>query len=175
MSPWNWPSEYRPPVLWTKTNFHSPMGCLYRQVGLYTAQVDCVFVVYFNGINEPPHDKTNKMACAPSEDSDQPGHLPRLIRVFAVRMKKTWVLSYPFTVKTLIRLGRCPGWSESSLCALSFCWFCYQAAQMTSIPWKKKTIANSVDPNQMLQKMNVPCNLGLHYLHFLYDLIQTFL
>ena len=28
-------------------------------------------------INEPPHDKTNKMACAPSKDSDQPGHLPR--------------------------------------------------------------------------------------------------
>ena len=23
---------------------------------------------------EPPHDKTNKMACAPSEDSDQTGH-----------------------------------------------------------------------------------------------------
>ena len=33
--------------------------------------------------------------CAPSEDSDQPGHPPRLIRVFAVRMKKAWVLSYP--------------------------------------------------------------------------------
>ena len=33
---------------------------------------------------EPPRDKTNKMACAPSEDSDQPGHLPNLIRVFAV-------------------------------------------------------------------------------------------
>ena len=32
---------------------------------------------------EPPHDKTNKMACAPSEDSDQPGHPPSLIRVFA--------------------------------------------------------------------------------------------
>ena len=27
--------------------------------------------------NEPPHDKTNKMACAPSKDSDQPGHPPR--------------------------------------------------------------------------------------------------
>ena len=25
---------------------------------------------------EPPHDKTNKMTCAPSEDSDLPGHLP---------------------------------------------------------------------------------------------------
>ena len=27
-------------------------------------------------LNELHHDKTNKMACAPSEDSDQPGHLP---------------------------------------------------------------------------------------------------
>ena len=32
-------------------------------------------------IYEPPHDKTNKMACAPSEDSDQPGHPPSLISV----------------------------------------------------------------------------------------------
>ena len=29
-------------------------------------------------------DKTNKMACAPSEDSDQPGHPPSLIRAFDV-------------------------------------------------------------------------------------------
>ena len=37
-------------------------------------------------IYEPPHDKTDKMACAPSEDSDQPGHPPSLIslRFFAV-------------------------------------------------------------------------------------------
>ena len=33
---------------------------------------------------ELPHDKTSKMACVPSEDSDQPGHPPSLIRVFAV-------------------------------------------------------------------------------------------
>ena len=33
---------------------------------------------------EPEHYKSNKMTCAPSEDSDQPGHLPSLIRVFAV-------------------------------------------------------------------------------------------
>ena len=39
---------------------------------------------------EPPHDKTNRMISAPSKDSDQPGHPPRLIKV-------------------------CPGWSESSL------------------------------------------------------------
>ena len=35
--------------------------------------------------NEPTHDKTNKMACAHSEDSAQTGHPPSLIRVvFAV-------------------------------------------------------------------------------------------
>ena len=30
-------------------------------------------------INEPHRDKTIKMACAPSEDSDQPRHPPSLI------------------------------------------------------------------------------------------------
>ena len=44
---------------------------------------------------EPPHDKTNKMTPVTSEDSDQPGHLPSLIRVFAVCLKKVWVLGYP--------------------------------------------------------------------------------
>ena len=34
---------------------------------------------------EPPHDKTSNMTFVPSEDSDQPGHPPSLIRVFAVR------------------------------------------------------------------------------------------
>ena len=36
-------------------------------------------------IYEPENDKTNKMTYAPREDSDQPGHPPSLIRVFAVR------------------------------------------------------------------------------------------
>ena len=55
---------------------------------------------------EWPHDKTNKMACVPSEDPDQPGHPPSLIRVFAFRMKKAWVLSYPLSAQgRLIRLG----------------------------------------------------------------------
>ena len=53
-----------------------------------------------------------KMTCAPSEDSDQPGHPPSLIRVFAVGMKKHWPLAtYWAHRKTLIRLG----WPESSL------------------------------------------------------------
>ena len=37
--------------------------------------------------------------CAPSEDSDQSGHPPSLIRDFAVRMKKAWVISYPLSAQ----------------------------------------------------------------------------
>ena len=48
---------------------------------------------------EPPHTKTNKMTCAPSEDADQPGHPPSVIRVFAIRMKKRWALNYLFSAQ----------------------------------------------------------------------------
>ena len=47
---------------------------------------------------EPRHDKTKKVT-ASCEDSDQPWHQPNLIRVFAVRMKKAWVLSYPLSAQ----------------------------------------------------------------------------
>ena len=56
-------------------------------------------------VYEQPHDK-NKMACVPSEDSNQPGHLPSLIRVFTVHMKIASVLTYPLSApRRLIRLG----------------------------------------------------------------------
>ena len=66
---------------------------------------------------EPKHDKTNKMTWAPSEDSDQPGHLPSLIRVFAVRMKKHLVLSYPVSAQWKL-------WSDWAdvQADLSLCW-----------------------------------------------------
>ena len=41
---------------------------------------------------EPRHDKTSKIACTPSEDSDQAGHPPSLIRVFACAQ---WVAKGP--------------------------------------------------------------------------------
>ena len=51
--------------------------------------------------NEPPHDKTNKMICAPSEDSDQTIRCPH---------EETLCPQLPIerTAKTLIRLGGCP-------------------------------------------------------------------
>ena len=42
-------------------------------------------------IIEQPHDKTNKMTCAPIEDSDQPGHSPSLISSLCVQ----WVAKDP--------------------------------------------------------------------------------
>ena len=54
---------------------------------------------------EPQHDKTNKMTCAPSTDTDQPGHLPSLIRVFRVRMTTPWVLGYSFVGFVVLRLN----------------------------------------------------------------------
>ena len=36
------------------------------------------------------------------------------------------------TAKTLIRLCGCPGWSESSLDAQPFCWFCHEAVQINN-------------------------------------------
>ena len=54
---------------------------------------------------------------APNEDSDQPGHPPSLIRVFLCAkygLLRTQAF-FMWTAKTLIGLGRCPSWFESSL------------------------------------------------------------
>ena len=65
--------------------------------------------------------------CAPSVDSDQPGHPPSLIRVFAVRMKKAWVISYPLSASEdsdqtgrMLRLIRVFAWLTSTLLVLSW-------------------------------------------------------
>ena len=49
--------------------------------------------------NEPHREITNEMVCAPSKDSDQPGHLPSLIRVFTVHLKKDRILSYSLSLQ----------------------------------------------------------------------------
>ena len=52
---------------------------------------------------------------APSEDSDQPGHPPSLIRVFAVRMKKPWVFSFSFSVQRRLWSDRADVQADLSL------------------------------------------------------------
>ena len=97
----------------------------------------CVLLLYMKF--EHAYDKTSKITCAPSEDSDQPGRMPSLIRVFAVRMNKPWVLSYPLSVqRRLIRLGGCPGWADAQAdlslrwVHKSICWFCHVVSHFLS-------------------------------------------
>ena len=91
----HYPQEFRfsdPTILITV----SPRGQIFgvdpalswcNQGGLYLLKMSWWAVTWQNQQN----------GCAPSKDSDQPGHLPSMIRVFAVHMKKAWVLSYPLS------------------------------------------------------------------------------
>ena len=90
--------------LWSPTLYHWATALPKEEV---------VMLLWF----EWPHDKTNKMACTPSEDrsawasaqSDQSlcCELSGMLRTYAFFMR---------TAKTLIRLGRC--------------WFCHVVAQL---------------------------------------------
>ena len=84
---------------------------------------------YYNWweLYESAHDKTNKMPCAPSEDSDQPGHPPSLIRVFTVRMKIASVLSYSLSGQRRLWSDCADAQADLSLrwVHMAFCWFCH--------------------------------------------------
>ena len=69
--------------------------------------------------------------CGPSEDSDQPGHPPSLIRVFVARMEKAWVHSHPLSAWRRLWSDWADAQADLSLrLAQSLCWFCHVAAQM---------------------------------------------
>ena len=76
----------------------------------------------------------NKMACAPSEDSDQPRHPPSLIGVFAVRMKKAWVLGYLLSTQH----GLWSDWADAQAylslhwAHMPFFWLFHEAAHFKS-------------------------------------------
>ena len=68
----------------------------------------------------------------------------------AVRMKKAWVFSYPLSAqRRLIRLGRCPGCSESSLGTQSFCWFCHEVAHFCCLPFCLYLLGALIDKTKL--------------------------
>ena len=74
-----------------------------------------------------------------SEDSDQTGRLPSLIRLdrdFAVFMKKAWVLSYPLSAQQRLSSNWAHAQADLSLhwTHMPFCWFCCEAAHLTRQP-----------------------------------------
>ena len=103
--------------------------------------------VQLQGIHEPPHDKTNKMAIAPSEDTDQPVHPPSLIRVFAVRMKKHWVLSYPLSALRILWSDWADDQADISLrwAQRPFCWFCHEVAHIQKVHPLSSLVASEIN------------------------------
>ena len=88
--------------------------------------------------NEPPHDKTNKMACALSEDSDQPGHPPSPISSLSAWIKlgflaTHWAHSEDWSDWADAQADLSLRWAHKSLC-----WFWHAAAQTMFnpfVPW----------------------------------------
>ena len=100
--------------------------------------LDCFLVILSQRLliresYEPQHDKSNKMICAPSEDANQPGHPPRLNKVFAFRMKKHWVLSYPLSAQRRLWSDWADAQADMSLCRahMPFCWLYHAAAHIS--------------------------------------------
>ena len=78
----------------------------------------------------------------PGEDSDQPGYPPNVLRVFAVRMEKPWVLSYPL----ITQRGLWSVWADAQAdlslrwVQRSFRWFCRDAAKMSRLVRKRTLV-----------------------------------
>ena len=83
-------------------------------------------------LSEPQHDETNKMTCAPSEDSDQPVCPHSLTGVFLVRMTTTWILSYPLSAQRSLRSDWADAQADLSLswAHMPIRWFCHEAAHL---------------------------------------------
>ena len=67
------------------------------------------------------------------------------------------------TAKPLIRLGGCPGWSESSLGAQPLCWFCRAAAHMTWYSYKKDCTLRSARYGQTASNVHfirISCHMS---------------
>ena len=85
---------------------------------------------------EPLHDKISKMTFVPSEDADQPGHPPSLIRVFAVRSLGSLGPSFASGGQRWLWSDWADAQADLSLrwAHRSFCWFCHAVAQFSY--WK---------------------------------------
>ena len=79
--------------------------------------------------HEPPHDKTNKVACAPSEDSDQPTQSDQssLSAWRNIGSLATHWAHNKDSDQTDLSLR----WAH-----MPFCWFCHEAAQMICLLWQ---------------------------------------
>ena len=73
------------------------------------------------------------MICATSEDSDQPGHPPSLIRGFAVGSMGSWGPNVSSCGQQRLWSDWADAQADLSLCwaQRSFCWFCHEVAKLS--------------------------------------------
>ena len=66
--------------------------------------------------------------------------------VFAVCVKKHWILSYPKSTQQRLWLDWVDSQADQSLCCAhkSFCWFCHTAAQLTIVLGHSKTVKTQI-------------------------------
>ena len=74
--------------------------------------------------------QTNKMAWVLSEDSIQVEHPPSLIRIFTVRMKKAWFLSYPLNAQRRLWSDWADAQADLSLCWVRSHFVCFVMRQL---------------------------------------------
>ena len=104
---------------------------------IYSKRTRCYYLKY-NYIWAASR-QNQQNGCVPSEDSDQPGHLPSLIRVFVVRMKKAWLLSYPLSTQRRLWSDWADAQADLSLrwAHMPFCWFCHEVAHISTLLYSK--------------------------------------
>ena len=106
--------------------------------------------------NEPSHDKTNDMAYAPSEDSDQSGHPPVWSESSLSAWRKLGSLATHWAhSEDSDQTGRMPWLLGLRWTQMPFCWFCHVAAQIQCV--FLYFYASSIDPekNFAVMKGNV--------------------
>ena len=116
---------------------------------------------------EPQHDKTNKMACAPSEYSDQPGQMPSPIGVFAVLMKIPWALSYPLNAQRRLLSDWVVAQVDLNIrwAHRPYCWFCHAVAHcMASLHRANFELSWSITKptKRTLSPAKIQISLGIH-------------
>ena len=118
------------------------------------SSIDCMFLEV-----SAKHYLCSKKACAPSEDSDQPGHLPSLIRVFPVSMKKACVLSCPFSAQQRLWSDWADAQADPSLrwAHMPFSWFCHALAHILMSSAFRKSVFGAYFSNKYPDQ---PAKLG---------------
>ena len=85
---------------WLTLTFQQSLKCYHFKLDMMNEME-----LYNATWNDPQHDKTNKMPCAPIADLGQPGHLPRLN---SLRCPHEEILCSKFPIECTVKTGQMP-------------------------------------------------------------------